>query len=114
MPIWIGRVRYIDHGSVTDRIPHEFNLYGPVLAKSLDFQHEDEVRAIYWDIPTLDMARGLAERPIGFNVPVDIGALVQSVVISPFASPRFVAKVRKTCALFGWGDLPIESSGAVS
>ena len=96
MNVFIGRVRYIDHDSETHRIPHEPNLFAPFLCKSARlYSHENEVRAVYWDIPTGAVIMGREKPPLGHFVPVDLTKLVQAIVISPLTPPEFESKVRR-------------------
>ena len=83
--IFLGRVRYLDYMSEAERIPNEYNLYGPFLCKSLAYAHEKEVRAVFSDIPA---GMGGSSAP-GYVVKVNLARLITDVVISPLAPPWF-------------------------
>ena len=104
-PIFLGRVRYLDHSSDTERVPNENNLYAPFLCKSVAYQHESEIRAVFADLPG---GMGGTGR-LGFFVPVDLSSLVDNVTISPLSPSWFHDVVQQTCQRFGF-DFKITSS----
>jgi hypothetical protein len=103
--IYIGRVKYIDYTSITDRIPHEVNAYGRLVCKSLPYRHENEVRAVFLDnsIP-FD-----GTPPAGHSIPLDLRELIADVVVSPLAPAWFESVVARTCAANGLA-IPITPS----
>ena len=78
-PIYLGRVRYLDY-------EHEsFGSFSPVVqafAKRKSFAHEREVRAAVINPTHVD-----ARTTTGFDLPVDIGELIESLHVSPRAAP---------------------------
>ncbi len=76
--ISIGKVQYIDYN-------HRFSsVNGACWFKRKSFEHEREVRAIAFD----------NKSTTGIQVPIDIGALIDSVYISPYAPKWFEEVVR--------------------
>ncbi len=92
-PIYLGSVRYIDYLSLTEHLPHAFNVYGRLMCKSVAYQHETELRAMFSD-PSVDL--GQKPQP-GYVVSVDLAALDATVVVSPLAPPWFLPIVRSLC-----------------
>lgn len=101
MPIYLTKIRYIDHTSTVERTGDESNLLSPFTFKSLAYSHENEVRALYWNIPGFDAEAQRYRHPAGFLVPVDLGELVSEVVISPLAPAWFTALVEDCCKRYG-------------
>jgi len=84
-PIFIGRVKYVDYSSEIERIPAEFNVFGPFMCKALAYQHETEVRAVFNDSSSMMED----DSPKGYFIEVDLKVLIQKVVISPLAPEWF-------------------------
>ena len=89
----VSRVSYRDYR--TDTIPFG-NALLPLLHKRISFQHEREVRAVYFCIPAEDASGGYCE--------VDIPRLVEEIVVAPFAEDWFVDLVRSLGKRYGIGD----------
>lgn len=102
MPILLTQVRYIDHSSTTERLKDENNLYTPFAAKSVSYTHESEVRAVYWNIPGFDTNTRQLQTPAGLFVPVNLGALITDVVVSPLAPAWFPPVVRSVFERYGF------------
>jgi hypothetical protein len=102
MPIFLTKVRYIDHGSTTERLPDENNMFTPFAFKSLSFAHESEVRAVYWNIPGFDLATGELVEPPGLFVPVQLQTLITEVVVSPLAPAWFGHLVQNVTDRYGF------------
>lgn len=102
MPIYLTQVRYIDHSSTTERLKDENNLYTPFSAKSLAYAHENEVRAIYWNIPAFDTIKGVPIYPGGLFIPVNLHTLITEIVVSPLAPEWFTPVVRDTFERHGF------------
>jgi hypothetical protein len=98
--IFLGPVRYLDYSSVAERIPHENNVFGPYMCKSVAYQHETELRAVFADFFKLGEKR--EEAPAGHFVDIDLSRLVQAVIVSPLAPDWFEGVMRSTCARFGF------------
>lgn len=91
--IYIGQVSYIDYAK--DSILDD-NLFEPFLYKRKSFEHEREVRALIFELPShegthtgpLDMSQALY--PIGTYCKVDLSLLVSEVVVAPYAPDWFL------------------------
>ena len=95
MAVYLTQVRYIDHRSTTDRLDN--NLFTPFAFKSVSYAHESEVRALYWNVPGIDMTTGQWTCPPGLFVPVSLRELVTDVVVSPLA-PAWFAPLCEACS----------------
>jgi hypothetical protein len=96
--LYLGRVRYLDYAR--DKVPEQHEL-DPFFCKRKSFDYEREVRALW-----------LADGPhdeAGRYVPVNLGALVEEVVISPTANPWLEELVRSVTGKYGM-DFPIVGS----
>ncbi len=78
--VYIGEVAYIDYETST--IPGG-NLFFPFVHKRKSFEHERELRAVFWDSSFFEATSNL---PVGFSVPVDTKELITRVVTSPTSS----------------------------
>jgi hypothetical protein len=97
-PIHLGKVEYLDHSSALHRIPCETNVFGPFLCKSVAYQHEKEIRAVFWDYGSV--GQGTHSAP-GHLIPVDLRRLVQVVTVSPLAPAWYEDAVLRLCKQFG-------------
>ena len=95
--IFIGRVHYLDYDSEVDQVPHDDNVYGPFICKSVVYRHESEVRAV-----CLPRFASLETKPRVMPVPIDLQQVVQQIVVSPLAEPWFAEVVESTCDRFGF------------
>jgi hypothetical protein len=87
--IYIGKVNYADYE--TDWIPED-NIFNPYTYKRKSFEHEKELRAIYFEFPPesegkIDFSQdALYER---LYVDVDITNLIETVYLSPLTDEWF-------------------------
>jgi hypothetical protein len=95
-PIQLGRVQYLDYSSLTERLPHEFNIYGRLICKSLPYRHENELRAMFVDPIVIHRTESdppgvttLVDGPAGFNVTVSMPELIESIIVSPLSPAWF-------------------------
>lgn len=102
MSIFLTRVRYIDHTSTTERLKEENNMFTPFAVKSVSYEHESEVRAVYWNIPSFDTTTGQMINPSGLFVRVDLQMLITEVVVSPLAPTWFAPLVRSVFDRYGF------------
>ena len=91
--VYVSRVLYQDYR--TEHIPFGNGLL-PLVHKRISFQHEQEVRAVYFEIPAEDATGGYSE--------VDLLGLVEEIVVAPFAEDWFVDLVRSLAERHGIGD----------
>jgi len=103
--IFLGRVNYLDYSSEAECVPYDGNIYAPFVCKSVAYQHESEVRALFID--PLDLQT--EDRPSGHFIRVDLPHLIQRVVVSPLAPDWFEAVVRSMIEKYGY-DFPISRS----
>ena len=84
---YVGKVQYADYEH--DWIP-EGNLFHPFVHKRQSFDFEHEVRGVIQRIPTRgDEIDFTQEPPMGLNVAIDLGRLVEAIHISPTAPSWF-------------------------
>jgi hypothetical protein len=94
---YIGEVEYIDYA--TGAIPF-FNALDPYVFKQREYHQEQEVRAValITEDATRDSACGtttdFAVIETGLLLPINVGALIEGVVVSPKASAAFERSVR--------------------
>ncbi|MDP1886668.1 MAG: DUF2971 domain-containing protein [Polaromonas sp.] len=99
--VLIGEVKYIDFERDSFNAGNMFEAF---LHKRKSFEHEKEIRAIApFGMPP---DRLTAEAR---NIPVDLGELIESVVIAPTAPDWFFEVVEQTTRKFGF-NFPIEKS----
>ena len=98
--IFIGKVKYADYHA--DFVP-EGNMMSPFLYKRKSFEHEREVRAMTQKLPAHDGKVDLSQDiyQVGRYYEVDLSALVQTVVIAPFAEPWFLELVQSLATRYG-------------
>jgi hypothetical protein len=88
-----SRVLYQDYR--TEHIPFGNGML-PLVHKRISFQHEQEVRAVYFETPAEDATGGYCK--------VDLLKLVEEIVVAPFAEDWFVDLVRSPAERHGIGD----------
>lgn len=104
---FIGSVKYINHH--IDKMP-ENNIIYPVMHKLKSFEHEREVRIVYWKRdPGTSEPELLEQYPTGLSVPIDINFAVENVIVSPEAGNWFLDVVRSVTEKYGV-NLPISES----
>lgn len=88
--IYIGKVNYADYNA--DWIP-EGNILSPFIYKRKSFEHEKELRAIYYEPPppAEDGKIHFNQEALydGVNVDIDIDKLIEAIYISPLADEWF-------------------------
>jgi hypothetical protein len=86
----IGAVEYVDYETA---IAQWGNAFPDFLRKRLSFEHEHEVRAIIlvFEEPS----------PLGLDVPVDVSALIEEIVVAPQAEAWFATLVRQSTERYG-------------
>ena len=89
----VSQVLYQDYQ--TESIPFG-NALLPLIHKRISFQHEQEVRAIYTEIPAEDTSGGYYK--------VNLLRLVEEIVVAPFAEDWFVDLVRSLAERHGIDD----------
>ncbi|MDH0863236.1 DUF2971 domain-containing protein [Mitsuaria sp. GD03876] len=87
-----GRVRYIDYSE--DFISHLRTFY-PYFHKRKDFEHEKEVRAVVWNMPSGTHQIRVEPGSKVFSIDVNPVELIHSIVIAPKADSWFKQLVEK-------------------
>lgn len=95
-PVYIGRIIYIDWKDES----WPSNLFAMCVRKELAYQHENEVRAMFYD---LDQSAGASPPTCGTEVPCDLQKLIREVVVGPREKPWVHALVERLMKRF---DLP--------
>ena len=106
--IYVGKIKYIDYDS--DVVP-EGTVIDPFLYKRPSFNHEQEVRAIIrsaahfllGDDPSFKIEESGTFSFVGSGVysRVDLGRLVQEVIVSPYADEWFHELVQSVAQRYG-------------
>jgi hypothetical protein len=91
--VFAGKVTYIDYRK--QRIPDD-NMLFPSMHKRMSFQHEQELRLLYWDTdlavsydPTAIVWKEGVCFKKGVAIDVDIGALIDKVFVAPTSQVWF-------------------------
>ncbi len=96
---FIGVVKYIDHH--IDEMPPNNGFY-PIMHKLKSFEHEKEVRIVYWRRnPGTSNPDLLDNYPPGINVPIDINLTIQNIFVSPIAANWFLDVVKNVTEKYG-------------
>lgn len=96
---FIGIVQYINHH--IDEMPPNNGFY-PVMHKSKSFEHEREVRIVYWKRdPGTENPDSLSTYPSGLQVPININSATENIVVSPVATTWFFELVKSVTEKYG-------------
>lgn len=90
--IYIEKVRYVDFSR--DFIPDN-NIVHLALSKRKSFEHEKELRCIFYDY------KAEYSQQTGVSIKVDINELIKEVYISPYAPSYLKNQVEKISEIFG-------------
>lgn len=108
---FIGTVQYINHH--VDEMPPDNGFY-PVMHKLKSFEHEREVRIIYWRRdPGTENPNLLDDYPPGMLVPIDINSTIESIIVSPVAATWFLDVVSSVTEKYGVNLTVTQSSLAL-
>jgi hypothetical protein len=106
--LYIGRVRYVDYRTAT--IPED-NAFWPLVHKRTPYRFEQEVRLVVWTHRLIQAAQtaqpdawwealgGIA--PLGYDVAVDPGVLIEGVVVAPEAPEWLVELIKGVTTRYG-------------
>lgn len=106
--VFIGEVNYIN---CETEVFSERNTFNFIMHKRLSFEHERELRAIFWEkhgIPEAESYKAQIE-PAGLAIEVDLPALIESVYVSPMAAPWFGDLVKAMTTRCGFA-FPVSQS----
>jgi hypothetical protein len=96
---FIGVVQYINHH--VDEMPPNNGFY-PVMHKLKSFEHEREVRIVYWKRdPGTEKPDLLDAYPPGIQVPININSAIESIIVSPIAATWFFDLVKNVTEKYG-------------
>ena len=109
--VFIGEVKYVDYE--IDHFPGG-NLFYFIMHKRRSFEHERELRAIFWTMNGVPEAQPLKDRveENGLWIDVDLHSLVETVCVSPSAAPWFAQVVQDATSKYGF-RFPVKQSALV-
>jgi hypothetical protein len=97
--VLIGEVEYLDYHTEAFSPSNRFN---HIMHKRKSFEHERELRAVFWDMdgspdaqtykPTIEDA--------GLWIPVDLPSLIERVYVNPTAEPWLATVIREVTAKY--------------
>jgi hypothetical protein len=103
--VYTATVKYLDYASEEISLG---NIFFPVVHKRKSFEHEAEVRLIWWNsdgadtlLPTADDGSTEAYRAMGRPIRIDLQSLVQQVYVSPTAQGWFAELVGAVTKRYG-------------
>ena len=98
--VYLGCVNYIDYQLEWLR---EDSIFSPFIHKRKSFEHENEVRALFFDFPKEDKGKGsrTQNHELGKFFPVRLNELVTAVHISPTAPDWIVEVIVNVCRTYG-------------
>jgi hypothetical protein len=99
---FVGLVKYMDYER--EAVPTG-NLFNALVRKRLSYEHEKELRALYWDSEAAArITTGSDEKmPVGVSKRIKIDALILRVHVAPNAAQWFVDLVSKVIQHYGYG-----------
>ena len=101
---YVGKVNYINYES--DFIA-EGNAFNPFLHKRLSFEHEREVRAMYWILSEKGFAQDVCD--IGIYSDIDVSLLIKEVIVAPYADSWFLELIKSVATRYGL-EAPVNKS----
>jgi hypothetical protein len=106
---YVGTVEYIDFER--DWMP-EGNTFYPFVHKRRSFAHENEVRALFTQLPTTDQGFDMSTEPpeTGIEKTIDVAQLVEQVYVAPTAPGWFMGLVQQVCKTYGLEKPVMQSS----
>jgi hypothetical protein len=90
--VFVGEVQYVD--DATDRIDADFHRAMPFMYKRKVYEYEREARAVYF-------RDGSREEDFGHLETVDLRALIDRVIVAPYAGAWFERAVRRVTEALG-------------
>lgn len=98
---YAGAVNYIDYN--TDVIPAG-NAFYPIMHKRNYFRHEQEVRAVCWELISAELGGDYIRSNAtasGLHIPVDISSLIEAVHVNPTSQSWFHDVVKGIASDYG-------------
>ncbi|MCW3849127.1 DUF2971 domain-containing protein [Sphingomonas sp. LB-2] len=114
---YLGAVKYRDPSFVEIGMPNAFD---SMMIKRLSFEYEREVRLVHWRTGELhdalanfswneekmrfdDLIEDSRPIPPGMALMCDVDAMIECVIVSPFAPPWYAAMIERMRDRFGYG-----------
>jgi hypothetical protein len=98
--VFIGEVEYLDYD--TEGFSHA-TLFDLIMHKRKSFEHERELRAVFWDMDGRPEAQTYKPKieDAGLWIPVgDLPSLIEKVYVNPTAAPWLVTVIREVTAKY--------------
>jgi hypothetical protein len=125
--LYAGRVEYIDYATESFKtlVADDSNVLSPFWHKRKSFEHEHEVRVLWWDGESLNansptQPNGamtekymLGVHPGGVAVDIDLSTLVEEVRVSPLSPAWYLDLLKSVVAHYGC-SFPIRQSDLMS
>ncbi len=107
--VFVGEMRYIDYN--TDGF-HADQVFNFIMHKRKSFEHERELRAVFWTLDGTPEAESYKARidEAGLWIGVDLPSLIERVYVSPSAAPWFAAVVREVTIKYGFNFPVLQST----
>jgi hypothetical protein len=106
VPIYIGEVTYVDYDTVSIS---DQNMFYPLLHKRRIFDYEKEIRAVRL-VPRRLLPEDTAAYPRGIHAKIDLGALVEAIVIAPNAPEGCTETLISALRNAGFPGIPVRKS----
>jgi hypothetical protein len=96
LPSWInvGEIIYLDYEK--ESIP-TYNAFWPILHKRKSFQHEQEIRAVAWEMLSGNLGGNIIRSTMtneGVYVPVELNNLIDTIYVNPNSPDWFLEAVK--------------------
>jgi hypothetical protein len=101
--VHIGEVEYVNYDTEVFSAENLLNL---IMHKRKSFEHERELRAVFWEVdgtPAAQTYRAKIE-PAGLSIPIDLLSLIEKIYISPTAEAWLANVIHEATSKY---DLPI-------
>jgi len=121
MDINIGLVKYINYSKTSrSKIPEDIPI-APFFYKRKSYEHEKELRAIYFNDLNTDEMKGLnlivplpddyfEKQKKGYSFPVDLDNLIENIYIHPFVEPWLLEAITDLTIKYGLSSKLIRRS----
>jgi hypothetical protein len=111
---FIGRVQYLNYNDA-ESAKSFFgggplnNCFVPVFLKRKSFEHEHEVRVVVWSGTEEEKGAELNLAPTTktFKIPIDLGELIDAIVLCPTSELWLVEPVKELLKRFGLSNAPV-------
>ena len=101
--VYIGRIEYLDYAK--DTVP-EVNLFIPPFIKRKSFQHENEIRVMFFD--SSDVTSESTSH--NHSLQVDLQILIQDVYLSPTLENWVIPHIKELLARYGLSSITPKKS----